>query len=184
VQFYVSVFLKEMLNGYVKDFYNIFKWDIMQNEMLKNNIILIINKKTLIYWIAVFLWMLLIFNMSSQVAEQSDELSKGITKIIIEALKNVAPGGNFDTGTLNHLLRKNAHFFAYLFLGILVTSAIKRSSLKGPKVFIISLLICVLYAISDEVHQLFVPGRGPGVADVLIDSMGALVGVFVRKRIH
>ena len=41
----------------------------------------------------------------------------------------------------------------------------------------LSLFVCVLYAISDEVHQLFVSGRGAQVKDVLIDSAGAIVGV-------
>ena len=41
----------------------------------------------------------------------------------------------------------------------------------------LSFLVCVLYAISDEVHQLFVPGRGAQVKDVFIDSAGAIVGV-------
>ena len=42
-----------------------------------------------------------------------------------------------------------------------------------------ALLICVLYAVSDEVHQIFVPGRGAEVKDVLIDSAGASVGVLM-----
>ena len=43
----------------------------------------------------------------------------------------------------------------------------------------LALIVCVLYAISDEVHQMFVPGRGPGIKDVLIDSAGATVGIGV-----
>ena len=43
----------------------------------------------------------------------------------------------------------------------------------------ISLLTGVLYAISDEVHQSFVPGRGPSVQDVLIDSLGVIFGILV-----
>lgn len=38
-------------------------------------------------------------------------------------------------------------------------------------------MICILYAISDEVHQLFVPGRGGQVRDVIIDSAGAIAGI-------
>ncbi len=47
----------------------------------------------------------------------------------------------------------------------------------------LSLMICILYAISDEVHQSFVPGRGPGVMDVLIDSAGAMVGIGMYEMI-
>ena len=42
-----------------------------------------------------------------------------------------------------------------------------------------SLLICILYATSDELHQVFIPGRGAQVKDVIIDSAGACVGILV-----
>lgn len=56
-------------------------------------------------------------------------------------------------------------------------NAFIRSGVKGSKAFIFSLMFCILYAVSDEVHQLFVLGRGAQVTDVLIDSAGAFVGI-------
>jgi len=56
-------------------------------------------------------------------------------------------------------------------------NALRRSGVNGWKFILFSLGICVLYAVSDEVHQLFVPGRGRQVRDVLIDSAGAIVGI-------
>lgn len=50
---------------------------------------------------------------------------------------------------------------------------------SGFKAFTLALGICILYAISDEFHQLFVPGRGGQIRDVLIDSTGAIVGVAI-----
>lgn len=47
-------------------------------------------------WTAVVLWMALIFNLSSQVAEQSDQLSTGLTKIIVKTIEKVAPDWNVD----------------------------------------------------------------------------------------
>ncbi|TCO68517.1 VanZ family protein [Marinisporobacter balticus] len=134
----------------------------------------------LISWIAVILWMFLIFNLSSQVADESDKLSKGITEIVIKTVEKVEPRVDFDISRFNHIVRKNAHFFAYLALGIFVMNAMRRSGRYGYKSVVLVLLICILYAISDEVHQLFVPGRGPGVKDVLIDSAGASVGTLVH----
>jgi VanZ family protein len=58
-------------------------------------------------------------------------------------------------------------------------NAFRSSGVKGLRGFIFSLVFCVLYAISDEVHQLFVPGRGAQVTDVMIDSFGAFVGIGV-----
>jgi len=40
-------------------------------------------------------------------------------------------------------------------------------------------VFCVLYAISDETHQIFVPGRSAQISDVLIDSVGAIVGILM-----
>lgn len=131
----------------------------------------------IISWVAVVLWMLLIFRLSSQVAEQSNELSKGITAVIVETVEKISPKKDFNMDTINHFVRKNAHFFAYLTLGILALKAIRRSKVRGFTALVMAFGICVLYAISDEVHQLFVPGRGGQARDVLLDSSGALVGI-------
>ena len=77
-------------------------------------------------WRAVILWMALIFNLSSQVAEQSNELSTGITEVIVKTVEKVAPQAEFNIKSFNNVLRKNAHFFAYLVLGILVLTALKH----------------------------------------------------------
>ncbi len=135
----------------------------------------------IISWIAVLFWMALIFNMSSQVAEQSDQLSRGITKVIVKTVEKVAPKAEFDMDDFDHIVRKNAHFFTYLVLGVLVINALRRSEVKGGRSLAIALGICVLYAVSDEMHQIFVSGRGPGVKDVVIDSAGAIVGIGVYR---
>ncbi|KAF1086286.1 VanZ like family protein [Sporotomaculum syntrophicum] len=128
-------------------------------------------------WTAVLLWMALIINFSSQVAEQSNQLSTGITEIIVKTVEKIAPEAEFDIKSFNHIIRKNAHFFVYLILGILVINALRRSGVHGYRSVVITVGVCALYAISDEIHQLFVPGRGGQVKDVFIDSAGASVGV-------
>lgn len=128
-------------------------------------------------WTAVILWMALIFNLSSQAAEQSNELSTGITEVIVKTVEKVAPKAEFDIKSFNNILRKHAHFFAYLVLGLFVTNTLRRSGAHGYRSVIIALGICILYAISDEIHQLFVPGRGGQVRDIIIDSAGASVGL-------
>ncbi|MGV8149990.1 MAG: VanZ family protein [Alkaliphilus sp.] len=127
-----------------------------------------------ISWLAVLLWMALIFNLSSQPANQSNKLSEGVTKIIVDTVERVAPSTDFDLSRLNHIVRKNAHFFAYLVLSLLVMNAVRRTGGSDIK---LTLLICVLYAISDETHQIFVPGRSAQVSDILIDGVGAVVGI-------
>jgi VanZ family protein len=139
----------------------------------------------LISWSAVVLWMLLIFCFSSQVVEKSRMLSEDIVNTGIGAVEKVSPVSDFDLEELNRFVRKNAHFFNFLVLGILVVNAKRRSGFKGLGWFIAALGFCILYAVSDEIHQLYVPGRGGQLQDILIDSSGVLVGsslyVITRK---
>lgn len=137
------------------------------------------NLSKILSWTAVVLWMALIFNLSSQVAEQSAQLSIEIAEVIVRTVEKVAPNVNFDIGSFDYVLRKNVHFFAYLILGMLVINTLRRSGFYRYKSILLVLLICFLYAISDEIHQFFVPGRGGQVKDVIIDSVGVSVGTLV-----
>jgi VanZ family protein len=134
-------------------------------------------------WVAVLLWLGLIFNFSSQAADNSAALSTGLTRIIVGVLEKVAPAAHFDLNQVEHLLRKNAHFFVYLVLGILVINAKRRSGLKGWKWFFLALGFGVLYAVSDEIHQLYVPGRSGQIRDILIDGAGVLAGSIIYKTV-
>ncbi len=69
------------------------------------------------------------------------------------------------------------HFAIYMILGFLSSRAIKNSWNMGAlKVIISSLALGILYAASDEFHQLFVAYRTASIADILIDSAGNLAG--------
>lgn len=146
------------------------------------------NRKTILPWVLVILWMTLIFYLSHQPVVESNNLSTGITEVVADTLEKVKPDIKINLGRLNHIIRKNAHLFAYLILGVLVLNGLRSSGVGGFKAIALALIICVLYAISDEVHQLFVPGRGGQVRDVLIDSIGAVVGIgmysLLKRYIH
>ncbi|MDR5659949.1 VanZ family protein [Serpentinicella sp. ANB-PHB4] len=140
------------------------------------------NKKKVILicsWLGVLLWMGVIFFFSHQPADASSELSEGFTEAIFQAIERVAPNiaEGIDLRQLHHIIRKYGHFFVYFVLGVVVLNAIRRSGKDGLKSIIIAFIICVVYAISDEVHQTFIPGRSGEVTDVIIDSVGAAVGI-------
>lgn len=137
----------------------------------------------ILLWGMVVVQMAVIFMFSAQPATQSKETSEGVANKIINALPNydVTPAEEKSdiAFELNKVLRKLAHFFLYFALGIFVFLAIKYS-LRNKSVFqlfLISVLICLAYSISDEVHQLFVDGRGAQVSDVLIDLAGSAMGI-------
>ncbi|MFA9559301.1 VanZ family protein [Evansella sp. AB-rgal1] len=128
-------------------------------------------------WVAVFLWMLLIFHFSHQPANVSSELSGGVTDVIVNAVEKVIPIQEVDVSNLNHMVRKNAHFFIYFVLGFLVIHALRQGKVRGKWGIVFAMVICILYAISDEVHQIFIPGRSGEIRDVLIDTVGSTFGI-------
>lgn len=138
------------------------------------------NKKAyeVISWLAVVFWMLFIFRLSSQPAFESNDLSLGITERILKFLGTLI---RFDIDKLNHIVRKGAHFSAYLILAVLIYNYVSQRKITGWKSVVLVIFLCVLYAISDEVHQLFVEGRSGQLSDVLIDSIGAVTGMGVYK---
>lgn len=131
----------------------------------------------IISWVLVIGWMAVIFYLSAQHAEQSADLSGGITKLINDVVEKVAPEADFHIEQISYFVRKNAHFFAYMLLSILIMNALRSSGGRGMKRAFLAFVISVLYAISDEVHQLYVPGRSGQISDVLLDSIGALTGI-------
>lgn len=96
--------------------------------------------------ILVIIWMIVIFMMSSFDANTSSNQSNFIVDIIV----NIFNIRNIDI--LSFIVRKLAHFTEYLILGILVYNLIHSYNKK----VIVGIVICILYAVSDEIHQLFV----------------------------
>ena len=143
------------------------------------------NQRKLLIMLAVVFWMAIIFKLSAQPGEQSNLLSTKVTTIIVSLAQQFR--SDVNVLSLNYLIRKCAHFLAYLVLGIIVLFAMRRIGFSGKKGILWTLLICISYAITDELHQGVVPGRTPKLMDVLIDSSGASLGIsiyvlFVENR--
>ncbi len=90
---------------------------------------------------------------------------------------------HLDEYWLEMLLRKVAHAVEYMVLGVLLARAVGAS---GRRSLVTAAVLGALYAVSDEWHQTFVPGRKGNLWDVMLDSVSALVGVwlYVRQRVH
>jgi VanZ family protein len=71
--------------------------------------------------------------------------------------------------------RKIGHMVVFGILGFLATWT--AAAFQLPRPTIVGVVVGVAYAASDEFHQSFVAGRSPTVTDVLIDSVGVLLGV-------
>lgn len=131
-------------------------------------------KKQKLNLILVIIWMTIIFIMSSFNSIESSNQSN----FIVDVIANIFHITNINI--LSIIIRKLAHYTEYLILGILVMNLNNKKS----KSIYLSIIICLLYAISDEFHQSFVPGRSCQLYDVAIDFFGSLTGIFIYKLIN
>ena len=140
--------------------------------------------RTYVLFILTIMWMILIFSMSAKPADESTDISIAFGRIYCELFY---PGYSemteeeqfFTAEDIDHPLRKAAHVTDFAVLGVLVSLSAGELLSDRKKQFSTALIISVLYAAADELHQLFVPGRSAEIRDVLIDSGGVLIGVLI-----
>ena len=137
------------------------------------------NKKFTIIVIAI---MAFIFFQSALPADLSSEESGRVVDLIVRLFQGVAP---IDGETLVFIVRKGAHFTEYMILGGFLVPAVKEwmavdtTPVPVVRERITAWLAGTLYAVTDEIHQSFVPGRSCELRDMGIDSCGVLAGVLV-----
>ncbi len=145
--------------------------------------------KLIILSFLIIIWMFLIFFLSDMDSRKSNSDSKGtiikVIEVVDDTVVNVGLKDNpinkekkiKIANNLNVPLRKLAHFSEYLVLALLLINAVKLSNIKCNKYIVVG-IFCLVYASSDEIHQMFT-GRTSSVIDVLIDFSGALVGMII-----
>lgn len=88
-----------------------------------------------------------------------------------------------DSETGEKLFFKSAHVVAYGLLAWCWWRALTAPRLINWRVLFVAFILTVGYGISDEYHQLFVPGRHSSIADVLFDAAGALAMLLLLRRV-
>ena len=121
--------------------------------------------------ILIILWMYLVFGFSGQDGEQSSGISYKISMILT--------GNNEEIAIIiEPYVRKVAHFAEYAIGAILIYLLLYTFQKISSKIRnISSIIITIIYAISDEIHQLYIPGREGKIVDVYIDTLGIITGV-------
>ena len=122
--------------------------------------------------------MVFIFIQSALPSDLSSEESGVVVDLIMRAFEDILPYGR---ETIVFAVRKGAHFTEYLILGAVLVPAVKEWRV-APGLLMAggapaAWLIGTAYAVTDEFHQSFVPGRSCELRDVVIDSCGVLTGV-------
>lgn len=133
--------------------------------------------------ILVVIWMIVIFCFSAQTGVKSTKTSNVVTSMVVNVTTNVSKQeitreeAKKRVEDSTFLIRKLAHFTEYLILGILIIRLLRTYGKLNVRMIITAIIICFLYAASDEIHQIFVPGRTAKVLDTLIDTSGASIGI-------
>ena len=135
--------------------------------------------KKYLYSILTLCWVALIFSFSLQPADASSQVSSGLLRTLLETF---LPGlleklSTAQLEMLEFLVRKCAHFTEFAILGALSALTVAQMRLRRGRLCAIA--FCVLVACADEMIQLCSDGRAARLVDVLLDSAGALVGIWV-----
>jgi VanZ family protein len=141
--------------------------------------------------ILVFVWMAVIFGLSSRPASLSSKDSYRVGKLFSELFVpgfKQWPAKDQDRyiRSIDRPIRKTAHACEYAILAMLTSGVfLVQSLLSGDKVkklvpnLLHGVAVSALFACTDEFHQRFVQGRAGSLIDVCIDTAGALVGVII-----
>ncbi len=128
---------------------------------------------TAVAWLCVAACMITIFMLSAQPAVRSSESSDTCIKWIYDL---------FGIRLSSHFIRKTAHALEFCGLCLLFNLALGATTSKFKP--LLSFILTVLYAATDEIHQIFVDGRACRFRDVLIDSGGAAVCIVFLSIVY
>lgn len=123
----------------------------------------------------------MIFYLTAQTAVKSAGTSHSFieraVRVFFSRFKLLGEAEQYElVESLQYLFRKGAHFAIYFALAFFLTCANETFGIGHLRSALYALPAAVLYAVSDEVHQYFVPGRSCQLSDILLDSFGAIMG--------
>lgn len=125
----------------------------------------------------------IIFGFSNQDSKTSSGISQKVTNIIVKYIPSIQNAEKIEKQNMidrtEKVIRKIAHFSIYTLVGLLLMGLMCTFNIKQFNRLSISLIIGIIYATTDEIHQAFIPGRGPQLTDVILDTMGVLTGIIL-----
>ncbi len=136
--------------------------------------------------VLLILWMAVIFIMSAENGQESADTSSGvvyyIAKIITPNFEELSLAEQQQImDSMSGFIRTMGHFCEFAVLGVLSFNVLLNFKFKVWQKAIFSFAFSIIYAVSDEIHQYFVPDRVCDIADVAVDSLGALTGIAVMS---
>ena len=144
--------------------------------------------RTYVSIILSILIMIVIFEFSNQQGDISYGISYKVTNLL-ESLK-ISEHIPLINNSLSYTVRKIAHITLYFILGILISSStifimkLKKTQIKCYMIFLISSIVCFVYACLDEFHQTFIDGRTGKFSDVGVDAIGFITSILIVISIY
>lgn len=138
-----------------------------------------------ISWIPSAAIMIIIFWFSSRTADTSNESSMNIADSLLTTYETVTgvayeePVREERLGSINHFIRKSAHFSEYALLSCSFMLHLLVLHKRGRQLVLPPVLLSAAYAVTDEFHQTMISGRGGMLSDVLLDTCGAAAGAII-----
>ena len=124
-----------------------------------------------------------IFSFSSQEGTKSSSLSKKVARKCIDIFpytKNASEEKKTEmVESCQIFIRKLAHFSIYTCVGIFIMIFVSTYNMKLKTQILICVIVGFIYAISDEIHQNFIPERTMSAIDVIIDTIGTINGTII-----
>lgn len=140
--------------------------------------------------ILAIIWMGVIFMFSAQVSDESKSSSNKVTSAVVNTVISIKKENISEEKRQKiiedktFIVRKTAHFTEYFILGLILILYLQTKEKLTTKYIILAIIFCVLYATSDEIHQLFVDGRSCKIIDILIDTCGSSLAILGFTSIY
>ena len=112
-------------------------------------------RKVIRFWLPVVIWAVVIFLFSARPTRRA-------TQIFWQ----------------DFIIKNSAHVFEYGIFTILLYRALKEGGMEKKEAGVSSVILAVLYGVSDEFHQSFTPGRESTARDVIFDTIGAVLAIY------
>lgn len=128
----------------------------------------------------ILIWMITVFIFSNEKATESKVTSRKVTIAIVQAIsgKDISDNEKLLV-SVDKIVRKLAHYTLYTVGGVLIISFAYTMDKTQKEKILYSLAFGICFVITDEVHQLFVPGRTGRLLDVGIDTLGIITGILI-----
>lgn len=125
-------------------------------------------------WLPVLLWAAIIFFFSA---------NPDPYRYLPESWRTLIPIRTASSSSLAEWIGQIMHFVEYAILAFLLMRALTMTFPPTTNISLLTIVLAMVFALSDEIHQIFVPGRAFQVVDLVIDLLGVLFGVFLYTRL-